>query len=111
MALGTADPTAQYIAVDEMDGYAIPCPADIELVQEEGSFSGPLMHAVSAVAEMVADEFSGKIVSGATAWAVTGANSDCRPLLRTGDDRLPSTRVARSAKEDVAAPKRRRSSV
>ena len=91
MALGTADPTAQYIAVDEMDGYAIPCPADIELVQEEESFSGPLMHAVSAVAEMVADEFSGKIVSGATAWAVTGANSDCRPLLRTGDDRLPST--------------------
>ena len=76
MALGTADPTAQYIAVDEMDGYAIPCPADIKLVQEEGSFSGPLMHAVSAVAEMVADEFSGKIVSEATA----GLSCDCCQL-------------------------------
>eukprot|EP01048_Picozoa_sp_COSAG05_P016616 COSAG05_NODE_2164_length_3448_cov_2.656913_1_plen_547_part_00 len=54
-----ADKSARYIAVDEMDGYAIPCPADMKLVQEERSFSGPLIHAVSNVAKMVAKEYSG----------------------------------------------------
>jgi len=45
-----AAPSSQYVAVEIMDGFSIPCPADMAAVAEGGSFASPVLGAVSAVA-------------------------------------------------------------
>ena len=51
------DPSNNYVALDIMDGYSIPCPADMSAVHEAGSFSGPAISAVSAIAAELAHDF------------------------------------------------------
>eukprot|EP01048_Picozoa_sp_COSAG05_P002149 COSAG05_NODE_81_length_21024_cov_3228.036603_3_plen_658_part_00 len=50
-------PASHYVAIDIMDGFAIPCPADMEAVRESGSFAGPAIGAVSAVAAALEADF------------------------------------------------------
>jgi hypothetical protein len=52
-----ADPTVQYVAVDEMDGNSIYCPLDQAAVTKHKSFAAPIMLAVNAVAQMLETEF------------------------------------------------------
>ena len=47
----------RYIAIEIMDGFAIPCPADMPAIKESGSFSGPAIGAVSAVAAALEHDF------------------------------------------------------
>jgi hypothetical protein len=52
-----ASPSIQYAAIDIMDGFATPCPADMPAVKESGSFAGPALAAVSAVAALLEPDF------------------------------------------------------
>lgn len=52
-----ADPSSKYIAIEIMDGFSIPCPVDMAVVAESGSFAGPVLAAVSAVAEALEHEY------------------------------------------------------
>jgi hypothetical protein len=52
-----ADPRGRYIAVEIMDGFAISCPADMAAVKEAGSFAGPVLGALSAVAAALERDF------------------------------------------------------
>ena len=47
----------RYVAIEIMDGFAIPCPADMPAIKESGSFSGPAIGAVSAVAAALEHDF------------------------------------------------------
>jgi hypothetical protein len=52
-----ADPAGKYVAIEIMDGFSIPCPADMPAVKESGSFAGPVLAAVSAVAAALESDF------------------------------------------------------
>jgi hypothetical protein len=52
-----ADPSSKYIAVEIVDGFSIPCPVDMTAVAESGSFAGPAMAAVSAVASALEHDY------------------------------------------------------